>query len=67
MPMPKPEPYEQACDCDAEDGAVIVVPPGGSTIRFTPDAAEECADRLTSAALKARGQIYFENRLKPRR
>jgi hypothetical protein len=31
-------------------------------VRLTPKAAEETSDRLLEAALKARGQRYFDDR-----
>ncbi len=51
--------YDEPCEVDAQDGVVLVTGPGAIRVRFTPDAAEETSDRLTSAAMKARGQRYF--------
>ena len=53
--------YDQASSVDAEDGVVIVSGPDALRVRFTPEAAEETADRLTTGALKARGQRYFSD------
>ncbi len=53
--------YDQASDVDAEDGVVIVSGPADLRVRFTPDAAEETAERLTTCAMKARGQRYFSD------
>ncbi len=53
--------YDEASSVDAEEGIVIVSGPGALHVRFTPDAAEETAERLTTGALKARGQRYFSN------
>ena len=53
--------HEQAASVDAEDGIVMMIGPGELRVRFTPDAAEETADRLTTAAMKARGQRYFSD------
>ena len=32
-----------------------------STCGWTPDAAEETSERLTTGAMKARGQLYFDS------
>ena len=53
--------YEQAADVDAEDGVVVVSGPDAVHVRLTPDAAEETAERLTTGAMKARGQLYFSD------
>jgi hypothetical protein len=51
--------YDDPSDVDAEDGNVKVKGPGKTRIRFTPEAAEETSDRLSTGAMKARGQRYF--------
>jgi hypothetical protein len=38
---------------------MLVTGPGKLRVRFSPDAAEETADRLVAGAMKARGQRYF--------
>jgi hypothetical protein len=53
--------YDEPREVDAEQGVVLVKGPGTVDIRFTPDAADETADRLTTGALKARGQRYFSS------
>ena len=57
--MENQEIYDQASEVDAEDGIVIVKGPDAVDVRLTPEAAEETSDRLTTGAMKARGQIYF--------
>lgn len=57
--------HDQPAEIDAEDGIVIMTGPADVRARFTPDAAEETADRLTTGAMKARGQRYFNPSLKP--
>jgi hypothetical protein len=59
--MTDSEIYDEASDVDAELGAVVVKGPDAVDVRMTPDAAEETSERLLEAALKARGQRYFEN------
>lgn len=51
--------YDEPSEVDAEGGVVVVNGPGAVEVRLTPDAAEETSERLLTAALKARGQIYF--------
>ena len=58
--------HEQACEVEAEDGIVVVSGPHELRARFTPDAAEETAERLATGAMKARGQRYFSDSLKPK-
>jgi hypothetical protein len=52
--------YDEPSDVDAEDGQVIVKGPDAVDVRMTPNAAEETSERLLEAAMKARGQRYFE-------
>ncbi len=52
--------FDEPSEVDAEDGAVCVFGPGPVKIRLTPAAAEETSERLLEAAMKARGQHYFE-------
>ena len=54
--------YDSAREVDAEDGTVIVSGPDDVCVRLTPQAAEETSERLLEAAMKARGQRYFEDR-----
>ena len=51
--------YDEPSDVDADDGVVHVHGPDSTDVRFTPDAADETSDRLTTSAMKARGQKYF--------
>lgn len=51
--------YDEPSEVDAEQGVVIVKGPGRVDVRFTPEAADETSDRLTTGAMKARGQRYF--------
>ena len=53
--------YDQPSDVDAVDGEVVVKGPDAVDIRLTPPAAEETSERLLSAAMKARGQRYFDD------
>jgi len=54
--------YDEASDVDAQDGAVVVKGPDAVDVRLTPPAAEETSERLLEAAMKARGQRYFDDR-----
>lgn len=54
--------YDEASCVEAEDGAVLVKGPDEVDVRMTPHAAEETSERLLEAAMKARGQRYFEER-----
>lgn len=58
--------HDHACEVDAEDGLVVVSGPEELRARFTPEAAEETAERLSTNAMKARGQRYFSDSLKPK-
>lgn len=60
--MIAPKIYDSASEVDAEDGTVIVSGPDEVCVRLTPKAAEETSERLLEAAMKARGQRYFEDR-----
>jgi len=51
--------FDEASTVDAEDGAVRMRGPDSTDVRFTPEAAEETSERLTTGAMKARGQSYF--------
>ena len=59
--MHNDEIYDQPSEVDAEDGAVLVKGPDAVDVRMTPDAAEETSDRLSTGAMKARGQRYFSS------
>jgi hypothetical protein len=48
--------YDEASDVAAIDGTVELDGPDSVDIAMTPEAAEETSDRLTSEAMKARGQ-----------
>jgi hypothetical protein len=48
--------YRDASDVKAEEGVVEVDGPDDVDVAMTPEAAEETSDRLTSEAIKARGQ-----------
>ena len=52
--------YNEASDVDAEDGMVLVKGPDQVDVRLTPSAAEETSERLLQGAMKARGQLYFD-------
>ena len=60
--MPDKTTYDEASYVKAIDGEVVLKGPDDVDIRMTPTAAEETSDRLLEAALKARGQRYFEER-----
>ena len=51
--------FDEPSDVDAEEGNVKVKGPGRTKIWFTPEAAEETSDRLSTGAMKARGQRHF--------
>jgi hypothetical protein len=48
--------YREASEVKAEEGVVEVDGPDNVDVTMTPEAAEETSDRLTSEAVKARGQ-----------
>ena len=48
--------YNEPSDVSAKDGAVDVEGPDSVEVSMTPEAAEETSDRLTTQAVKARGQ-----------
>lgn len=52
--------HDEPSEVDAEQGVVVVSGPDAVGVRLTPDAAEETSHRLLTGALKARGQIYFQ-------
>ena len=56
--------YYEPGDVDAEDGVVLQKGPDAVDIQMTPEAAEETSERLNMGAMKARGQIFFEDRKK---
>ena len=53
--------YDEPGEVDAEDGVVVQKGPDDVDVRLTPGAAEETSDRLTTGAMKARGQRYFSD------
>lgn len=64
LPMEDEPICHEPWDVDAEQGVVLAKGKKGEDklrVRFTPDAADETADRLTTGAMKARGQRYFSN------
>ena len=54
--------YDEPGDVDAVDGVVVQKGPDAVDIRMTPEAAEETSERLNTGAMKARGQMFFEDR-----
>jgi hypothetical protein len=56
--------YDDPSDVDAENGTVVVNGPDAVDVRLTPEAAEETSERLSTGAMKARGQLYFSDREK---
>jgi hypothetical protein len=60
--MPDTTIYDEATEVDAEDGVVVLKGPDAVDVRMTPDAAEETSERLSTSAMKARGQQYFDSR-----
>ena len=56
--------HDQPSEIDAEDGIVIMRGPGEVQLRFTPDAADETSERLSTGSMKARGQRYFNDPLR---
>lgn len=54
--------YADPSEVDAEEGVVIVRGPNALAIKLTPEAAEETSNRLLDGALKARGQLYFDEK-----
>lgn len=59
--MGQQEIHDEPSEVDAKDGAVLVKGPNEVDVRLTPSAAEETSERLLHAAMKARGQRYFED------
>jgi hypothetical protein len=56
--------YDEASEVEAEDGVVSLRGPDAVDVLMTPDAAEETSERLNTGAMKARGQLYFEDQKK---
>ena len=56
--------YDEPTEVEAEDGVVVLLGPDAVDVRMTPDAAEETSERLNTGAMKARGQLYFEDQKK---
>ena len=56
--------YDEPTEVEAEDGVVVLLGPDAVDVRMTPEAALETSDRLTNGAMKARGQLYFEDQKK---
>jgi hypothetical protein len=54
--MDKQTVYEEPSKVTAEDGSVEVAGPDNVDVAMTPEAAEETSERLTSEAVRARGQ-----------
>jgi hypothetical protein len=48
--------YDKASDVEANDGVVQLDGPDAVDVAMTPEAAEETSERLTTQAVKARGQ-----------
>jgi hypothetical protein len=57
----KPVVYEEASVVSAVDGTVQLDGPDAVDVIMTPEAAEETSDRLSSEAMKARGQRRLKN------
>jgi hypothetical protein len=53
--------YDEPSAVDADEGNVRQKGPDAVDVRMTPAAAEETSERLLQAAMKARGQLYFED------
>ena len=53
---PKSPIYSEPSEVSAVDGAVELDGPDDVDVAMTPEAAEETSDRLSSEAMKARGQ-----------
>jgi hypothetical protein len=51
--------YDEPSDVDAENGTVVVNGPDAVDVRLTPEAAEETSERLSTGAMKARGQLLL--------
>ena len=54
--MEKRTAYDEPSDVTAEEGAVAVEGPDNVDVAMTPEAAEETSERLSSEAVRARGQ-----------
>ena len=54
--MDKGTVYHEPSNVAAEEGAVEVEGPDAVDVTITPEAAEETAERLSSEAVRARGQ-----------
>jgi hypothetical protein len=54
--MDDPKAYPDASAVKAKEGTVEVRGPDAVDVDFTPEAAEETAERLTDEAVTARGQ-----------
>ncbi|MBX3595143.1 MAG: hypothetical protein KF783_11765 [Sphingomonas sp.] len=55
------QPHTRAGSASAESGIVMLDGPNGIAIAMTPDAAEETARRLQTAAKEARQQPQMSN------
>jgi len=53
---PKSPIFSEPSDVSAVEGAVEIDGPDAVDVAMTPEAAEETSDRLSSEAMKARGQ-----------
>lgn len=56
----------EAGKVSVEEGVVHLDGPDSVDVQLTVDAAEEISDRLLEGALKARGQVYFDNKKRGR-
>jgi hypothetical protein len=52
----KTDVFDEPSDVDAVEGTVHVDGPDAVDVALTPEAAEETSERLSSEAVKARGQ-----------
>ncbi len=53
--------YDEATEVTAENGEVKLDGPDDVDVKVTPEAAEQTADNLIEAAMKARGQRRLED------
>lgn len=53
--------YSTPSKVTAKRGAVKAVGPDSVEVKFTPEAALETADRLTQAAVAAKGETMWRN------
>ena len=64
--MTKDKIYDEPGTVSAEGGIVHLDGPDAVDVQLTINAAEEISDRLLNGALKARGQVFFDNKKRGR-